>query len=153
MTSAFKLTATALLCGSAFTASAATLFTNVDIFNGTENKLYEDHHVLVEDNMITKISAEPIEAGDAEVIDGQGLTMTPGLIDMHSHFCIQEGMLVGRDGYDQMAMGARAHVSMMQYLDQGFTTARDAGCNILGMAKALTMVLLKGRVFSQRAVS
>ncbi len=40
--------------------------------------------------------------------------------------------------------GARAHVSMMQYLDQGFTTARDAGCNILGIAKAINNGLLEG---------
>ncbi|MCW0469232.1 hypothetical protein OH492_09885 [Vibrio chagasii] len=30
------------------------------MFNGTENKLYEDHHVLVEDNLIKQISANPI---------------------------------------------------------------------------------------------
>jgi imidazolonepropionase-like amidohydrolase len=41
-----------------------------------------------------------------------------------------------------MAMGAfTAHV-MLDYLDQGFTTARDAGCNILGVAKAVN----QGRV-------
>ena len=60
----------------------------------------------------------------------------PGLIDMHSHFAIQEGMLTGRHDYDQMAMGARAAKDMLGYLDQGFTTARDAGGNILGLAKA-----------------
>ena len=67
---------------------------------------------------------------------------------MHAHFCIQEGMLVGRDAYDQMAMGARAYVSMRGYLDQGFTTARSAGCNDQGIAKAINNGLLKGpRVF------
>lgn len=124
------------------------LFQNVNIFNGTDDTLYEDHHVLVEGNMITHISAEPLNVPADRVIDGTGKTLMPGLIDMHSHFCIQEGMLVGRDAYDQMAMGARAHVTMMSYLNQGFTTARDAGCNILGMAKAINNGLLDGpRIF------
>lgn len=78
------------------------------------------------------------------MIDGKDRTMIPGLIDMHAHFCIQEGMLVGRNAYDRMAMGARAHKSMMQYLDQGFTTARSAGCNHLGIAKAINNGLLDG---------
>ncbi|MBY7729600.1 MULTISPECIES: metal-dependent hydrolase family protein [Vibrio] len=140
-----KLSVVAISCSLAFSANAAsTLFTNVDIFNGTENKLYEDHNVLVVDNKIEKISKSAIDAADATVVDGQGKTMIPGLIDMHSHLCIQEGMLVGKQGYDQMAMGARTYVSMNQYLEQGFTTARDAGCNILGVAKAVNNGLIDG---------
>ena len=81
------------------------------------------------------MSAEPISASGATVVDGGGGTLMPGLIDMHSHLCLQEGMLEALN-YDQMAMGAfTAHV-MLDYLQQGFTTARDAGCNILGIAKA-----------------
>ncbi|EKO3836608.1 metal-dependent hydrolase family protein [Vibrio harveyi] len=141
-----NLSLVALSCAFALNANAAsTLFTNVDVFNGTDEKLLQNQNVLVVDNMIKEISPKPIKADkQTTTINGEGLTMIPGLIDMHSHMCIQEGMLVGRDGYDQMAMGARAHVSMMQYLDQGFTTARDAGCNILGIAKAINNGLLEG---------
>lgn len=150
-----NLSFVALSCAFALNANAAsTLITNVDVFNGTDEKLLQNQNVLVVDNMIKEISPKPIKADkQTTTINGEGLTMIPGLIDMHSHMCIQEGMLVGRDGYDQMAMGARAHVSMMQYLDQGFTTARDAGCNILGMAKPSITVYLKGRDCSLQAVS
>ena len=86
--------------------------------------------------MITRVGGD-IDAPGAQVIDGGGRTLMPGLIDMHSHLCLQEGMTEGKSAYDQMAMGAfTAHV-MLEYLDQGFTTARDAGCNILGVAKAV----------------
>ncbi|MCW8335830.1 amidohydrolase family protein, partial [Vibrio paucivorans] len=145
MNKAIKLSAVALSCSIAFSASAAsTIISNVNIFNGVDNKLYENHHVLIVDNKIEKISTQPIQADDATVVDAGGKTMIPGLIDMHSHLCIQEGMLVGRDDYDQMAMGARTYVSMQQYLEQGFTTARDAGCNILGVAKAVNNGLIDG---------
>jgi hypothetical protein len=31
------------------------VFTNVNIFNGTDNRLYEDHQVLIEGNLIKAI--------------------------------------------------------------------------------------------------
>ncbi len=118
-------------------SASQILINNVNIFDGKNEKLAQKMNVLIQDNLIKKISATDIaHEKDAQVFDGKGQTLIPGLIDMHSHLCIQEGMLTGRDGYDQMAMGARSLISMQQYLDQGFTTARDAGCNILGIAKA-----------------
>ena len=133
-----------------FSALAAeqTLIKNVKVWDGTSKKLSKTQDVLIEGELIKSIGNGLKVAADVEVIDGKGKTMIPGLIDMHSHFCFQEGMLTGRDDYDQMTMGARAHVSMMQYLDQGFTTARSAGCNDLGMAKAINNGLLPGpRIF------
>ena len=125
-------------------APAQTLITNVNVWDGTSKKLAMSQDVLVENNIIKQISSKGIDAPDATVIDGGGRTLIPGLIDMHAHLCIQEGMLVGRDDYDQMAMGARTAKSMTQYLDQGFTTARDVGCNVLGIAKAVNNGLIDG---------
>lgn len=68
----------------------------------------------------------------------------PGLIDMHSHLCIQEGMLEGRDDFDMMAMGAMCANDCMDYLNQGFTTCRDAGGNVLGIAKAIKQGRIPG---------
>ncbi len=120
------------------------LFTNVNVWDGTSDGLKQGMSVLVEGNLIKQVSAKPISTSGATVIDGGGRTLMPGLIDMHSHLCIQEGMLVGRDDYDQMAMGARTAKSMTQYLDQGFTTVRDVGCNVLGVAKAVNNGLIDG---------
>lgn len=124
-------------------APTIVLITNVNVWDGTSKSLKNGHDVLIVDNIVDKV-AKGIKMSGAKVIDGKGGTLIPGLIDMHAHFCIQEGMLVGRDGYDQMAMGARAHLSMRQYLEQGFTTARDTGCNILGIAKAVNNGFLDG---------
>jgi imidazolonepropionase-like amidohydrolase len=119
------------------------LFKNVNIFDGKSEKLTMGRDVLVDGNLIKEIG-KGLSADGATVIEGNGRTLMPGLIDMHAHLCIQEGMLVGRDDYDQMAMGARTAKSMTQYLDQGFTTARDVGCNVLGVAKAVNNGLIDG---------
>ena len=126
-----------------------TLIKNVHVWDGTSEGVTKKISVLIEGNLIKKVRASDSDANaDATVIDGNGSVMIPGLIDMHSHLCLQEGMLVGRDSYDQMAMGARTAVSMQQYLEQGFTTARDVGCNILGVAKAVNNGLVPGpRIF------
>lgn len=116
-------------------AAPRTLFTNVNVWDGRADSVAEGVDVLVEGQLIVQVGAG-IDADDATVVDGGGRTLMPGLIDMHSHLAIQEGMLTGRLDYDQMAMGARAGKDMIGYLDQGFTTARDAGGNILGLAKA-----------------
>ena len=126
-------------------APAQTLIKNVHVWDGTSDGVTKKINVLVEGNLIKKIRATDSDANaDATVIDGNGSIMIPGLIDMHAHLCLQEGMLVGRDNYDQMAMGARTAISMQQYLEQGFTTARDVGCNVLGVAKAINNGLLPG---------
>jgi len=135
------------LTSTAFAADQ-TLIKNVKVWDGTSKNLSKNQDVLIEGELIKSIGTGLKVAADVEVIDGKGKTMIPGLIDMHAHLCLQEGMLVGRDGYDQMAMGARTAHSMVQYLDQGFTTARDVGCNVLGIAKAVNNGLLVGpRIF------
>ena len=116
-------------------APAQVLITNVSVWDGTSDAAQPAMDVLIEGNLIKEVGAN-LSAGSAKVIDGGGGTLMPGLIDMHSHLAIQEGMLTGRFDYDQMAMGARAGKDLLGYLDQGFTTARDAGGNVLGLAKA-----------------
>lgn len=125
-------------------APRQVLFTNVNIFNGVDGELMENGSVLVEGNLIKTVSAAAIDAPDAYTVDGEGRTLMPGLIDMHSHLCIRNGMLEFRDNYDQMANGAYVGLAMQDYLDQGFTTVRDAGCNILGIAKAVNNGIVPG---------
>ncbi len=128
-------------------APSQVLFTNVQIFDGL-NEARMAGNVLVEGNLITQVSADPISAAGATVIDGGGRTLMPGLIDMHSHLSIMEGMLEGRDAYDQMAIGAMTGNVMRSYLDQGFTATMDLGGNMLGVAKAVNLGRIPGpRIF------
>jgi imidazolonepropionase-like amidohydrolase len=142
---------TALLLASAPVAIAQEqeaepqiLITNVNVWDGTSSSLQNGMNVLITGNLIASVSSGRPAAVGATVIDGGGRTLMPGLIDMHSHLCIADGMLFFRDAYDQMAAGAAAAHAMLEYLDQGFTTARDTGCNILGIAKGVNNGIFPG---------
>jgi imidazolonepropionase-like amidohydrolase len=128
------------------------LFTNVHVFDGVNKDRIENANVLVEGNLIKSVSTKPIEAEGAYTVDGGGRTLMPGLIDMHSHLCFRNGLAEFRDNYDPLVVGAYVQKAMEDYLDQGFTTARDAGCNILGIAKAVNNGILPGpRLFPSGA--
>src|ERR1700758_1202637 len=57
---------------------------NVIFDGGTE--LQPSFNIVVKDDRITVVTQDPIEAGDATVIDIAGKTLMPGLIDAHAHF-------------------------------------------------------------------
>ena len=62
------------------------LITNVNIFNGTSEKLITGKDVVLKGNKIAKIiPAGGKTDGYHEVIDGKGGYLTPGLIDVHWH--------------------------------------------------------------------
>ena len=66
--------------------AGATLFQNVRIFDGKSGALSAPSNVLVRGNLIERISTTPIAAEPGvTVIDGDGRTLMPGLIDVHWH--------------------------------------------------------------------
>jgi imidazolonepropionase-like amidohydrolase len=116
-----------------------TLFKNVNIFNGTDNKLYENHSVLVENNLIKAISASEIKANaEATVVDGHSKTLMPGLIDSHSHLnVVMPGGLKELEAatWDRIASLAAATANEM--VMEGFTTIRDMGGMAAGLKKTI----------------
>jgi imidazolonepropionase-like amidohydrolase len=121
------------------------LFKNVNIFNGTENKLYENHQVLIEGNLIKKISSEPISADKAEIIDGGGRTLMPGLIDNHVHLMLPGPTLPAMEANSTWEDIAIHGVTMSEmYLMQGFTTVRDAGGANAGLQRAINQGTILG---------
>ena len=97
----------------------AILFKNARVFDGVTDELSPPQCVLIEGNKISKIGADLTAPAGVKCTecDVEGRTLMPGLIDMHSHVCFQEGMLEGYT-YDQMAMGAMAGADLVDYLMQ-----------------------------------
>ena len=127
------------------------LITNVSVWDGTSESASPGMNVLVEDNLIKRISADPIpvnRSGNTKVIDGGGRTLMPGLIEMHTHLMFQFGVPDTRT-FDHAAMGAAAYEGMRTYMRMGYTTLRDVGGNSLSIARALAEGRFRGpRVYS-----
>ena len=124
MASVFALAAT---MASAQNEPVQTLFTNVHIFDGMNEERLENANVLVEGNLIKSISTDAIDAGDAMVIDGDGRTLMPGMMDMHTHLSIVRELSTARHELSPLAHGAIAIKRAEGMLMNGFTTVMDVG--------------------------
>jgi len=114
-----------------------TLFTNVYIFDGVSEERLTGN-VLVEGNLIKQVSAEAISAPGATVIDGNGRTLMPGMIENHAHLMLMGPSLPAMEGmttWEDFAIHGTKMAEM--YLMQGFTTLRDAGGANAGLQRAI----------------
>jgi hypothetical protein len=88
--------AVALLCALFFTpaALATTAFVHVNVVPMDRERVIADQTVLVEDGIIKAIGRDIVVPAAAQVIDGKGRFLSPGLADMHSHAQSREEMKV-----------------------------------------------------------
>lgn len=108
---------------------SATLYENVRVFNGTSDKLSAPTNVLVVGNTIKTISNKPVDVPEGVTvtrITGDGRTLMPGLIDMHTHIYLTAPMV----DYVQPnppieKLDALAASTAKDMLMNGFTTIRD----------------------------
>lgn len=121
-----------------------TLVKNVYVFDGVREQRIENASVLVEGNLIKKVSAGVIDAPGASVIDGGGRTLVPGLTDSHVHIMwssdIDQLIYSAPEGY----LGAVAAVNAERMLMRGFTTVRDMGGPSFGLKKAIDEGIVPG---------
>src|SRR4030095_6618487 len=62
-----------------------TLFTNANLVLDGFAELQPSFNVLVKDGRIVRVSPKAVDVHDAAVIDVDGRTLMPGLIDAHAH--------------------------------------------------------------------
>lgn len=132
----------------------ATLFQNVLIFDGMRPERSAPSNVLVRDGLIDTISEEPVDApAGARVIEGNGATLMPGMIDAHWHTMLAEipvAELFSADiGYVDLIAGRGATRTLMQ----GFTSVRDMAGPSFGLKRAIDEGVLPGpRIFPSGAI-
>ncbi|MCI0664004.1 MAG: amidohydrolase family protein [Acidobacteria bacterium] len=159
-----KLFLTILFLGGCLTSTAIAqdsqpaivLFENVRVFDGKSAQLSGPANVLVRGNKIEKISTAPIpldRSGKTRIINGNGRTLMPGLIDMHWHTVMVRttpaGMLVADIGYLNLAAGAEATDTLMR----GFTTIRDMGGPSFALKRAIDEGIVTGpRIYPSGAM-
>ncbi|MAE65810.1 MAG: hypothetical protein CMJ18_16190 [Phycisphaeraceae bacterium] len=124
-------------------APSSILIRNVRVFDGEADDVGPGRHVLVTGNVIERVSADPIDAGDAQVIDGGGRVLIPGLIDAHVHVTVNMPISALKNA-DTMYVGARAARELRRMLMRGFTTVRDAAGPTFGLKRAVDEGLIDG---------
>lgn len=135
----------AILATSMPTAASAAdvLFRNVRVFDGRSANLSAPTSVLVSGNKIARISGN-IEAPGVQVIDGQGKTLMPGLIDAHWHMTLIRAtpaqLTFGDVGFNNIQAGAEATATLMR----GFTSVRDVGGPSFGVKQAIDAGVVPG---------
>ncbi|NNK37148.1 MAG: amidohydrolase family protein [Xanthomonadales bacterium] len=110
---------------------------NVDVIDVTAGRLLPDRMLFVRNGRIEKIAEDreldlPVY-GDLEprIIDGQGLTLMPGLWDMHTHLSLESGLL---------------------HIAAGVTTVRDLG-NDPDRLREVRGAFDRGEVIGPRSVA
>ncbi len=126
-------------------APKRTLFTNVNGFDGFADELAMNTDVLVEGNRLIEVGKN-ISASNATVIDGGGRTLTPGLIDMHTHITFET--TAGTNGFNEYDFGGAGAMAAQALRDnmlmKGITTGRDIAGNSRGIARLIQRGQLTG---------
>jgi imidazolonepropionase-like amidohydrolase len=123
---------------------AQILFKNANLLDPRKDALQGGCSVLVEGELIREVSAKPIKAKNAQVIDCKGRTLMPGLIDCHVHVMLSEVNIRYLEAIPLTMMTARAAALARAMIDRGFTTVRDTGGCDWGMRDGIAQGLLPG---------
>lgn len=110
--------------------SKPILFTNVSIFDGSGKALYPGE-VRVSGNRIDAVvpGIAQLDRSDADVIDGKGMTLMPGMVEAHAHLTWPSSV---ERVVNTMKLPPEEHLLVTAQnaritLDQGFTSAYSAG--------------------------
>jgi len=125
------------------------LFRDVRVFDGTSDELSLRTNVLVRGNVIAAIGPQEVASSPgATVIDGQGRTLMPGLIDNHVHMMFNslkaQEMLAPDFTLEELVRRSAEQSRAM--LLRGFTAVRDVG----GPSFALKHAIDSGRAQGPR---
>jgi len=123
---------------------AQILLRNFELLDPEQDELRGGCELLVEGDRIREVSARPIRADNATVIDCGGRTLMPGLIDAHVHVCLSEVYIRQLENIPLTLITARAVDLMRSMLNRGFTTVRDTGGADWGIKAAVEQGLFPG---------
>jgi len=120
--------------------AATTLLRPDRVWSGADESVHAGWVVLVENNRISAVgaAAKVVVPADAKIVDLPGMTLLPGLIDLHSHLFLHpynevlwnDQVLKEPLAYRTLAASQHARDTLLS----GFTTLRDLGTEGAGNA-------------------
>lgn len=129
-----------------------TLFENVNIFDGTGSALFPGE-VVVEDNCITAVSkgSGKIPRDGAEVVNGNGATLMPGLCEPHAHITYPNMLKLNELGDTP----PEEHIFVTMHnaqtmLNAGFTSLYSAASSKLRTEVVVRNEINSGRIIGPR---
>ena len=120
------------------------LFTRARLFDGVNGDCPDGMSVRVADGRIQEVSAQPLAAGGARVVDLGGRTLMPGLIDAHVHAFGSDVVPQRIESLGEAYRTAHAVRMLGHALACGFTTVRDVGGGNYSLYRALADGLVAG---------
>jgi len=120
------------------------LINDVIVWDGTSDSLSEPTSVLIEGKLIKSISPSFSTNPNMTVINGEGRTLMPGLLDAHVHLMLNDAPNVSIYEKPWAFVGAQAVAGAKAMLLRGFTTVRDVGGPVAGLKEAIDMDLVEG---------
>src|SRR5262245_34828226 len=107
-------------------ASSAIVFRGVTLVDGTGRPPLANATVVVQADRIAQVTTQPVTPpAGAQVIEGRGKFLIPGLIDVHVHLTGGRGSANTQPITPQQAATGRA--ALHSFLYAGVTTIFDAG--------------------------
>ena len=125
-------------------AQSSTLIKNVNIWDGTSDRLTYNQDVLIEGNLIKNIGKNLTAGESTTIIDGKGKTLIPGLSDAHVHLMMTLGIHDLRNNANVFYTAIRGAKAAENFLMLGFTTVRDLGGPVFGVKQAIDEGLIPG---------
>lgn len=126
------------------------LIKDVLLIDGVNKEATGNVSILIEGKKIKKIGKDIVPPEGAEIIEGDGKTAMPGMIDCHLHIAMDgEPDILGwpmvREPLSMQVLRAVEHVS--RYLPLGFTTICDLGspeCMGVSVRNAIKQGIING---------
>jgi imidazolonepropionase-like amidohydrolase len=113
------------------------LFRNMALLDPKWDEARSGYEVLVEGDTIREVSAKPIKAAKARIVDCGKRTLMPGLIDCHVHVFLTEVNIRNLENVPLTLLTAKSAELMRGMIDRGFTTVRDTGGADWGIKTAI----------------
>ncbi|MCA0042198.1 metal-dependent hydrolase family protein [Celeribacter litoreus] len=123
------------------------LIKNARIVDGTSTEPTEPMQIAIENDRIREVAPE-VSFDAEEVLDLEGLTVMPGLIDCHVHTIASTANLGLNASLPSSLVAARASTLMRDMIMRGFTTVRDLG----GADRGLQLAVEEGHFTAPRLV-